>query len=181
MKLELFVATFNGGLFGGESYFEAYPDISDYPNICESYVPDSSRNSIKNKLFDVVKEHGFLSSRKNPKKISVSVESVYIKDGKLARKFYGIYEIQPPTAKMTSIEFNEERDLLLSDVPEQFKYLFSIIALDISSNSERYEDAIMKLKDWIILFWIILFKRLHNYEGVKTVEIKTSDRFDVEW
>ena len=39
----------------------------------------------------------------------------------------------------------------------------------------------MKLKDWIILFWIILFKRLHNYEGVKTVEIKTSDRFDVEW
>ena len=56
-------------------------------------------------------------------------------------------------AEMSSSEFNEERDLLLlREVPEQFKYFFSIIALDISFNSERYEDAIMKLKDWIILF-----------------------------
>jgi len=63
---------------------------------------------------------------------------------------------------MTNIEFNEERDLLLSDVPEQFKYLFSIIALEISFSEERGEAILEKLK-----YWITIFKQsLNDYQEV---------------
>jgi len=149
--LELFVATFNGGLFGGESYFEAIPN-----------VPESSRDSIKSKLFDVVKEHGFQCSRKNPKKISVNVESIYIKDGKLARKFYVNYEIEAPIVKMTSSEFNEEREILLKDVPLAFHKFLSIIALEDEVKG-RFEKAISELTGFIIDFK----QALHNYQKIK--------------
>jgi hypothetical protein len=139
-ELKPFVAIFNGGLFGGESYFEAIPD-----------VPESSIDSIKSKLYDVVKEHGFLSSRKNPKKISITVESIHIKDGKLERRPYGTYDIQPPMAKMTSIEFNEELSLSLRDIPKEFRHFFSIIVFSLEG-TRGYKETIEELKDLIIIF-----------------------------
>lgn len=138
--LELFVATFNGGLNGGEEYFEAYP----------TFPPDSN-DYIKSKLFGIVERHGILSSRKNPKMLLVNVYSLRAKDRKLTRSHHSNFEIYPPLSLITPYEFNEEQDKLLKDIPKEFHRAFSGVAWN-NGHSAGLEEVILVLSDLIFKF-----------------------------
>jgi len=111
--MKLFVAIFNKT----EVHFEADVNASDW-----------SSDSVKGQVQSIINNSGLKTSRQNPQTIRVEIHKLTIKDGKLTKNFFTNIDIQPPIARMTTDEFQEEKKRILSEIPEVFHYAFNSLA-----------------------------------------------------
>lgn len=130
--MKMFAATFNQT----EVHFEA--DLNG---------PDWLSDSVRGQVQSIINKSGLTTSRSHTAMpIRVEIHILTIKDGKLTRKLYTNLDIQPPLARMTTKEFQEEQKRILSEIPEMFHYAFTSIAND-RANGGGMEEVISALNE----------------------------------
>lgn len=95
---------------------------------------------------DAVRAKKITTSRKNPQKILVELQSVEIIRGEQKRRNVGTFEIMPLCPTMTQDEYNAEIAEAVSDLPLEFQEFVRGIAWD-QGHSAGYEEVVSIAKD----------------------------------
>jgi hypothetical protein len=103
-------------------------------------VGDVNNNRLKEAAEKAVREAKLTTPRKNPQSIEVQVIRLEIQDGKLQRTPNKV-RVQPPLAKMTKAEYDEEMAEVVKDLPEEFRQ-FVIGRSYEDGHSSGYEEVI---------------------------------------
>jgi len=124
----------------------------------------------------IINKSGLTTSRQNPQTIRVEIHKLTIKDGKLTQNFFTNIDIQPPLARMTVNEMNEEIIEMIKDIPQEFHFPLTSVAWD-KGHSAGYEEVISELLYLISKFTpsIREYKKniLKEFESVCLVGSKT--------
>ena len=91
--------------------------------------------------------------RKNPTQVVVRVFELRLKEGKVEKRSVGAWDVIPPLERLTSPEYKQEMEDLLSDIPEEFHSFVRDICYDkCDSFEERIDLAgtiVCKLKECV--------------------------------
>ena len=97
---------------------------------------------------DAVRKTGITTNRKDPKCVRVKIFALEIKNASLVRRECQTINVQPPLEPMTPVEYDEECQDILRNVPEQFHVALQSMAYE-RGHSSGYEEVLGMLRDLV--------------------------------
>jgi hypothetical protein len=102
--------------------------------------------AIKQICADGVRAKKLTTSRKNPQPVAVELFALEVSDGQLKRRKIGNYEVTPPLERMTTVEYNEEIEEAIDELPPEFQEYVRQSSWD-RGHSSGYEEVVNVAKE----------------------------------